>query len=188
MAGISEERRKWWVVVAMSGVMILLTLDFFGITVALPKIGEDLDASTATLLWTVNAYLLAFVSPMIAIGRLADIFGRRLLALIGIVLFVGASAAAGASPNDLFLIVARVVQGVGGGIIFTTSVSIVSNAFPPDERPRTLGIWSGVGLAGLLCAICVWPALWGRRRPAEVGANPRAAHPLWAALWRRHHA
>ncbi len=145
---ITAANRKWWVVIAMSGVMILLTVDFFGITVALPRIGDDLDASTATLLWTVNAYLLAFVSPMIAIGRFADIFGRRKMALIGIVLFVGASAACAGAPTILFLIAARIVQGVGGGIIFTVSVSIVNNAFEPDERAKALGIWSGVGLAG----------------------------------------
>jgi MFS family permease len=106
---ITAENRKWWVVIAMSGVMILLTVDFFGITVALPRIGDDLDASTTTLLWTVNAYLLAFVSPMIAIGRFADILGRRKMALIGIILFVGASAACGAATTDLFLIGARIV-------------------------------------------------------------------------------
>jgi EmrB/QacA subfamily drug resistance transporter len=145
---IRAENRKWWVVIAMSGVMILLTVDFFGVTVALPRIGDDLDASTATLLWTVNAYLLAFVSPMIAIGRFADIYGRRRMALIGIVLFVVASAACAGAPTVLFLIAARVVQGVGGGIIFTVSVSIVNNAFDPDERAKALGIWSGVGLAG----------------------------------------
>jgi EmrB/QacA subfamily drug resistance transporter len=145
---ITAQSRKWWVVIAMSGVMILLTVDFFGITVALPRIGDDLDASTSTLLWTLNAYLLAFVSPMIAIGRFADIFGRRKLALVGIVLFVAASAACAGAPNDLFLIAARIVQGVGGGIIFTVSVSIVNNAFPPEERAKALGIWSGVGLAG----------------------------------------
>ena len=145
---ITAQNRKWWVVIAMSGVMILLTVDFFGITVALPRIGDDLDASTTTLLWTVNAYLLAFVSPMIAIGRFADIFGRRRMALIGIVLFVVASAACAGAPTVLFLVAARIVQGVGGGIIFTVSVSIVNNAFEPDERAKALGIWSGVGLAG----------------------------------------
>ena len=62
MPAITEVNRKWWVVIAMSGVMILLTLELFGLTVALPAIGKDLDASTNTLLWTVNAYLLAFVS------------------------------------------------------------------------------------------------------------------------------
>jgi len=148
MPAITEANRKWWVVIAMSGVMIILTLDFFGLTVALPAIGKDLDASTNTLLWTVNAYLLAFVSEMIVVGRLADIMGRRKVTLAGIVFFVVGSTACGAAPTDIFLIVARVVQGIGGGIIFAASVSIVSNAFAEDERAKALGIWSGVGLAG----------------------------------------
>jgi EmrB/QacA subfamily drug resistance transporter len=145
---ITESNRKWWTVVAMSGVMIALTLDFFGLTVALPQIGHDLDCSTETLLWTMNAYLLAFVSPMIAIGRLADIFGRRKVVLVGIALFVIGSALCAAAESDLFLIGSRIIQGLGGGTIFVTSVSIVNNAFAPDERAKALGIWSGVGLLG----------------------------------------
>ena len=85
---------------------------------------------------------------MIAIGRLADIVGRRKIALVGVVLFVIGSIGCGFAPTDVFLICARVVQGIGGGAIFTVSVSIVNNAFSPDERAKALGIWSGVGLAG----------------------------------------
>jgi EmrB/QacA subfamily drug resistance transporter len=136
------------VVVAMSGVMIALTLDFFGLAVALPVIGKDLDASTETLLWAMNAYLLAFVAIMIPIGRLADIIGRRKVVLGGIACFVIGSALCGIAQTDIFLIAARVLQGIGGGTIFATSVSVVNNAFPPDERPQALGIWSGVGLLG----------------------------------------
>jgi EmrB/QacA subfamily drug resistance transporter len=145
---ISGSNRKWWTVIAMSGVMIALTLDFFGLTVALPEIGRDLGASTETLLWTMNAYLLAFVAPMIAIGRIADIVGRRKVVLVGIVLFVVGSALCAAAESDIFLIGARVIQGLGGGAIFVTSVSIVNNAFVPSERAKALGIWSGVGLMG----------------------------------------
>ncbi len=140
--------RKWWVVVAMSGVMIALTLDFFGVTVALPEIGKDLHASTETLLWAMNAYLLAFVAVMIPVGRLADIVGRRKVVLGGITLFIIGSALCGFAESDTFLIGARILQGVGGGTIFATSVSVVNNAFPPGERPQALGIWSGVGLLG----------------------------------------
>jgi EmrB/QacA subfamily drug resistance transporter len=147
-AGTATDNRKWWVVVAMSGVMIALTLDFFGVAVALPVIGKDLDASTETLLWAMNAYLLAFVAIMIPIGRLADIIGRRKVVLGGIACFVVGSALCGVAESDLWLIGARVLQGIGGGTIFATSVSIVNNAFPPDERPQALGIWSGVGLLG----------------------------------------
>ncbi|HEV2310905.1 MAG TPA: MFS transporter, partial [Acidimicrobiia bacterium] len=148
MPAITAENRKWWVVLAMSGIMILLTLDFFGLTVALPKIGTDLHASTETLAWTLNAYLLAFVSPMVAVGRLADIVGRRKVALVGVVLFVTGSILCGVSTSAAFLISARLVQGLGGGALFTTSLSIVNDAFPPDERARALGVWSGVGLVG----------------------------------------
>jgi EmrB/QacA subfamily drug resistance transporter len=145
---ITAENRKWWVVVAMSGIMILLTLDFFGVTVALPQMGVDLHASTETLAWAVNAYLLAFVSPMVAVGRLADIVGRRKVVLVGVVFFVTGSILSGVSTSAAFLITARLIQGLGGGTIFTTSLSIVNDAFPPEERPKALGVWSGVGLVG----------------------------------------
>jgi EmrB/QacA subfamily drug resistance transporter len=151
-AGVSRSltgaNRRWWVVVAMSGIMIILTLDFFGLTVALPRIGQDLHASTETLAWAVNIYLLAFVSPMVAVGRLADIVGRRKVALTGVALFVIGSIACGFATSATFLIASRLVQGLGGGIIFTTSLSIVNNAFPTDERAKALGVWSGVGLIG----------------------------------------
>jgi EmrB/QacA subfamily drug resistance transporter len=146
--GPTGERRKWWVVLAMSGVMIALTLDFFGLAVALPEIGKDLGASTETLLWAMNAYLLAFVAIMIPVGRLADILGRRRVVLAGVVVFVIGSALCAVADSDIFLIGARVLQGLGGGTIFATSVSVVNNAFPPDERAQALGIWSGVGLLG----------------------------------------
>ncbi|HEY8215612.1 MAG TPA: MFS transporter [Acidimicrobiia bacterium] len=145
---VTAANRKWWAVIAMSGVMIALTLDFFGLAVALPEIGKDLDASTETLLWALNAYLLAFVAIMIPVGRLADILGRRKVVLAGVVVFVVGSALCVAAESDIFLICARVLQGLGGGTIFATSVSVVNNAFPPDERAQALGIWSGVGLMG----------------------------------------
>lgn len=176
--GVTDTNRRWWVVVAMSGIMILLTLDFFGLTVALPQIGKDLDASTETLAWAVNAYLLAFVSPMVAVGRLADIVGRRKVALVGVVLFVTGSIACGVASSDLFLIGARLVQGLGGGVIFTTSLSIVNNAFPPEERPKALGIWSGVGLigsavgpmvAGLLTQLASWRWFFFLNVPIGIG-------------------
>jgi EmrB/QacA subfamily drug resistance transporter len=140
--------RKRLVIIAMAGGMLLITLDFFGLTVALPKIGEDLTASTSSLLWVVNAYLLAFAAPIIAVGRLADIVGRRKVVLTGIVIFVVASAACGLAQSPAQLIVFRLVQGVGGGTIFATALSVVSNAYPADQRAAAIGIWSGIGATG----------------------------------------
>lgn len=149
MAVIDERNRKWWTVVAMALTTLLMTIDFNGLTVALPTIGRDLDTSTAGLQWTVNAYLLAFAAPTVATGRLADIFGRRKVLLIGTVVFVVGSAASGLARADWWLVAARVVQGLGASTFFAASLSIVSNVFPPEERSRGIGIWAGIGAVGL---------------------------------------
>lgn len=162
----------------MAGGMLLITLDFFGLTVALPRIGEDLKASTSSLLWVVNAYLLAFASPIIAVGRLADIVGRRKVFLTGVVIFVVASAACGVANTPAVLIVARLVQGIGGGTMFATALSVVSNAFPADKRAAAIGLWSGIGatgsaigpfVAGVLTQAVSWRLFFFINVPVGIG-------------------
>src|SRR5919205_4487765 len=165
VTAINERNRKWWVVVAMALATILITLDFGGVMILLPTIGRELDTSTTGLQWTANAYLLAFAVVMVAAGRLADIFGRRLLLLIGIAIFIVASSLCGLAQADWWIIAARAVQGLGAGVFLTASLSIVSNAFPPEERSRGIGIWAGiigVGIAvgpligGFLTEVASW--------------------------------
>ena len=146
---VTGRNRKWWVVVAMALTTLLMTIDFNGLTVALPTIGRDLDTSTTGLQWTINAYLLALAAPSVAAGRLADIFGRRRVLLIGTVVFIVGSAASGLAQADWWLIAARVVQGFGAAAFFAASLSIVSNAFPPEERSKGIGVWAGIGTVGL---------------------------------------
>ena len=146
---VTERNRRWWVVIAMALTTLLMTIDFNGLTVALPTIGRDLNTSTARLQWTINAYLLALAAPSVAAGRLADIFGRRRVLLIGTVVFIAGSAASGLAQADWWLIAARVVQGFGAVAFFAASLSIVSNAFPPDERSKGIGVWAGIGTVGL---------------------------------------
>ncbi len=145
---ITAENRKWWVVAAMAPPLLILTIDFFGIAVALPSIGHDLRTSTTNLEWTVNAFMLAFAAPMIAVGRLGDIIGRRKVLIIGTVIFALASALCGIANTDWLLIVGRVIQGLGTSMTFANSLSIVSNAFPKDERAVGIGIWTSVGTVG----------------------------------------
>lgn len=146
---VTERNRRWWVVVAMALTTLLMTIDFNGLTVALPTIGRDLETSTAGLQWTINAYLLALAAPSVAAGRLADIFGRRRVLLIGTAVFVLGSAASGLAQEDWWLVAARVVQGFGAAAFFAASLSIVSNAFPPEERSKGIGVWAGIGTVGL---------------------------------------
>ncbi|HSK83954.1 MAG TPA: MFS transporter [Rubrobacter sp.] len=146
---VTERNRKWWVVIAMAITTLLMTIDFNGLTVALPTIGQDLDTSTTGLQWTINAYLLALAAPSVAAGRLADIFGRRKVLLIGTVVFIAGSAASGLAQADWWLIAARVVQGFGAAAFFAASLSIVSTAFPPEERSKGIGVWAGIGTVGL---------------------------------------
>ena len=145
--------------------LCILCLDFFGVTVALPEIGEDLNASTGQLEWSVNAYLLAFAAPLIALGRLADIVGRRKIVLLGTGLFAAASAVCGFAQSIEMLIAARVVQGIGASMLYSTSLSIVSNAFTEEKRGTGIGVWTGVGtigqtagplLAGVLTTYLSW--------------------------------
>src|SRR5919205_221396 len=146
---VTERNRRWWVVIAMALTTLLMTIDFNGLTVALPTIGRDLDTSTTGLQWTINACLLALAAPSVAAGRLADIFGRRKVLLIGTVVFIAGSAGSGLAQADWWLIAARVVQGFGAAAFFAASLSIVSNAFRPEERSKGIGVWAGIGTVGL---------------------------------------
>jgi len=145
---VSRRGQKWWVVIAMAPPVFILTADINGVTVALPDIGDDLDASTSGLQWVLNAYLLAFAAFLVPVGRLGDLFGRRLVLMSGTAVFAAASAAGGLAPTEEVLIAARAVQGVGAAMFFATSLSIVSAAFPAADRPKGIGIWTAVGAVG----------------------------------------
>jgi len=139
---------RWWVLVAMSLPVFMLTVDINGISVALPDLGDDLDASTSSLQWVMNAYMLALAALLIPAGRIADIVGRRLVLLVGSVVFGGASLLCGLAATDEILIFGRTLQGAGAALFFATSLSIVSNAFDRAERGRAIGIWTAVGATG----------------------------------------
>jgi EmrB/QacA subfamily drug resistance transporter len=124
-------------------------LDNLVVNVALPTISEDFSPTTTQLQWVVSAYTLVFASLQITAGGLGDRFGRRKFFLAGVVIFTVTSALAALVQNTEWLIVARAVQGVGAAFIMPLSLSLISAAFPPEERGKALGIWSAVSVSGL---------------------------------------
>jgi EmrB/QacA subfamily drug resistance transporter len=126
-------------------------LDGTVVNVALRTIGTELDASLAQLQWISNGYLLSLAALILLGGSLGDRYGRRRLFVIGTVWFAAASALCGLAPTAEVLIAARVLQGVGGGLLTPGSLAMIQGAFTPEDRSPAIGAWSGLG--GLAAAV-----------------------------------
>ena len=159
---LSEDNRRWWTLGAMSFALFMVMLDNTAVNVALPSIQKDFGASLSALEWTVNAYTLTFAVLLVTGGRLGDIFGRRRMFLFGVVVFALASATIGFAPSDGWLVASRAIQGIGAAFMMPGTLSIISNAFPPEERGKAIGTWAGVSAI----ALAVGPL---RRRLADRG-------------------
>ena len=126
-------------------------LDGSVVNVALRTIGEDLDASLEQLQWINNGYLVSLAALILLGGSLGDRLGRRRMFVVGTIWFALASLLCGLAPNAETLIVARILQGVGGALLTPGSLAMIQGAFAPDDRGRAIGAWSGLG--GVAAAI-----------------------------------
>jgi EmrB/QacA subfamily drug resistance transporter len=120
-------------------------LDGTVVNVALVRLGEDLHAGMSDLQWITNGYLLALASLILLGGSLGDRYGRRRVFVIGVVWFTAASAACGLAQSPGQLIVARVLQGVGGALLTPGSLAMIQSTFRQEDRGRAIGAWSGLG-------------------------------------------
>jgi EmrB/QacA subfamily drug resistance transporter len=132
-------------------------LDGTVVNVALPTIGKDFGASVDGLQWIVNGYLLTLAALILLGGALGDRYGRRRVFLIGAVWFAAASLLCGLAPSLQLLVLARVLQGVGGALLAPGSLAIIESSFQPDDRSQAIGAWSGLGGA----ATAIGPLLGG---------------------------
>jgi EmrB/QacA subfamily drug resistance transporter len=149
LAIFSEERRKWWTLAAVSFGLFMIMLDNTVVNVALPSIQADIGADLSELQWIVTGYALSFAALMLIGGKLADAYGRRLIFVVGIVVFTAASLWCGLADSGNMLIIARVVQGVGAALMNPATLSIIAATFPPKERGMAIGIWAGVSALAL---------------------------------------
>jgi EmrB/QacA subfamily drug resistance transporter len=149
LAIFSEERRKWWTLAAVSFGLFMIMLDNTVVNVALPSIQEDLGTGLSQLQWIVAGYALSFAALMLIGGKLADAYGRRLIFVLGIVVFTAASLWCGLATSGEMLIAARVVQGIGAALMNPATLSIIAATFPARERGMAIGIWAGVSALAL---------------------------------------
>src|SRR5580700_917497 len=143
-------RRRWWILVAVSLATLMTYLDNNIVNVAIPTIQRSLHLSTAGLEWVVSSYILMFASLLLFGGRMADLFGRRRLFVIGLSVFTVSSLAAGLAGTGAELIAARVVQGLGAALLVPTTLAIIMATFTDArERTRAIGTWAAIGAMAL---------------------------------------
>jgi EmrB/QacA subfamily drug resistance transporter len=155
---MTTKSRNQWTLIAVALATFMTYLDNNIVNVAIPAIQRSLHLNTAGLEWVVSGYILVFASLLLAGGRLADVYGRRRLFLIGLAIFTAASFAAGIANGPAELIAARAVQGLGAALVTPTTLAIISATFPgKKERAAAIGVWSAVGAL----ALAIGPLLGG---------------------------
>src|ERR1700683_2957554 len=137
-------RSRTWTLLIVSVGLFMVVLDNLVINVALPSIHRQLGASIQALEWTVNAYVLSYAVLLLTGAAIGDRFGRKRMFTAGIALFTVSSAAAALAPTIGLLIAARAVQGVGAAIATPLTLTLLADAFPPNQRGLALGVWSGI--------------------------------------------
>lgn len=160
-----EKRTDAWVLAGTILPSAMAFIDQSAVNITLPAIQKDLQSSGAQLLWTINGYTLMLASLIIVGGTIGDRIGRKRTYLIGICIFTAASVACGLSPDPLFLVIARLAQGIGGALMIPGSLSIISAHFPRERRGGAIGTWSaattittagGPILGGFLAGAGLW--------------------------------
>lgn len=170
-------RRRWFGLVFISIAVSLIIVDSTIVNVAIPAIVDELGLSSTQVQWVQEAYTLVFAALLLVFGTLADRFGRRRLLLIGVVIFAGSSIAAALAPTGDLLILARLVQGVGGAMTLPTTLSLINATFRGRERGIAFAIWgstiggmAAVGplLGGWLTTAFSWRWVFGINVPLGI--------------------
>jgi MFS family permease len=183
-------RTQQWLVLAvvLMGTFMAI-LDVAIVNVAIPSIRSDMHASLGEVELVISAYTLTYACPLVTGGRLGDLYGRKRLFILGLLVFGAASALCGFAPTAWALIGARAIQGVGGALMYPQVLATIQVTFVGEERGKALGIFGSViGLAaiagqilgGLLLAADIWELTW---RPIFLVNVPLALGTAIAATF-----
>src|SRR5579863_8737662 len=148
--GTSEEDRRRWFVLGVIGLaQLMVVLDVTVMNIALPSAQRALNFTTADRQWVVTAYTLAFGSLLLLGGRLADLLGRKVTFMVGLLGFAGVSAIGGASVNFAMLVTARACQGVFAALLVPSALSLLTTTFTePKDRGKAFGVYGAIAAAG----------------------------------------
>jgi EmrB/QacA subfamily drug resistance transporter len=195
--------KKWWTLVAVCAGTFMLLLDVTIVTVAQPAIQSGLHASFSDVQWVLDTYALTLASLLLTAGVLADRYGRKLLFQVGLVIFTLGSLLCGLAQDPLMLILSRSGQGVGGAIMFATSLALLGHSFRGPDRGVAFGVWGAITgvstalgpvLGGVITTDWSWRGIFLVNVPigilavaltawkVEESKSPRPAPPDWAGF------
>ena len=176
----ASSSRRWWALALLSVVQFMVVLDIAVVNVALPSIQVDLGFSQENLQWVISAYALTFGGFLLLGGRAADLLGRRRVFLLGLLVFSVGSVLAGLAWDEVSLIGARAVQGLGAAVISPAALSILTTTFSEGrDRNVALGVWGAVGgfggaagvlLGGVFTETLSWQWIFFVNAPVGVAA------------------
>ncbi len=171
--------KKWWTLLAVCAGTFMLLLDVTIVVVALPDIQKALHANFGDVQWVVDAYALTLASLLLTGGVLADRYGRRRLFAIGLTIFTAGSLLCGLAQSPIMLIASRSAQGVGGAIMFATSLALLAQSFHGRDRGVAFGAWGAVTgvavaagpiLGGVITTGITWRGIFLVNVPIGVAA------------------
>ena len=195
--------KKWWTLVAVCTGTFMLLLDVTIVTVAQPAIQGGLHASFGDVQWVLDAYALTLASLLLTSGVLADRYGRKRLFQVGLIIFTLGSLLCGLARDPLMLILSRSGQGVGGAIMFATSLALLGNSFRGRDRGVAFGVWGAITgvstalgpvLGGVITTDWSWRGIFLVNVPigvlavvltawrVEESSSPHPAPPDWAGF------
>lgn len=196
ITAVERMSSPWLVLAVVSAGMVMILVDTAIVNIAVPSIISGLHASLDEVLWAINAYLLVYAVFLVPAGRLGDLYGQRNLFAAGLLLFTASSVACGLAQDSTQLILARVFQGAGGGVLTPQALALVTNAFAPKRRGLALGLFGGLNalaaiagpvLGGYVITAWSWRWIFGINVPLGIVALAGSFFALPAAragIWR----